>query len=111
MTNAVAETKAQKSERLKRAMNPWEGLAEVSPLCARRLRLDFPPSGLAHISAGGECTHRAMARAWSAAKAARDALCRSSCSGFGFRTACCDPINCETMRRSERAVMLEAPPI
>jgi sulfite reductase (ferredoxin) len=29
MTNAVAETKAQKSERLKRAMNPWEGLAEI----------------------------------------------------------------------------------
>ncbi len=25
----VKETKAQKSERLKRAMNPWEGLAEI----------------------------------------------------------------------------------
>ncbi|MGB7897835.1 MAG: nitrite/sulfite reductase [Candidatus Sulfotelmatobacter sp.] len=29
MTNAVAETKAQKSERLKRALNPWESLAEI----------------------------------------------------------------------------------
>src|SRR5258708_24653748 len=29
MENAVKETKAQKSERLKRAMNPWEGLAEI----------------------------------------------------------------------------------
>ena len=29
MADAVKETKAQKSERLKRAMNPWEGLAEI----------------------------------------------------------------------------------
>ncbi len=29
MTTPIAETKAQKSERLKRAMNPWEGLAEI----------------------------------------------------------------------------------
>jgi sulfite reductase (ferredoxin) len=29
MENTVKETKAQKSERLKRAMNPWEGLAEI----------------------------------------------------------------------------------
>jgi sulfite reductase (ferredoxin) len=29
MENAVQETKAQKSERLKRAMNPWDGLAEI----------------------------------------------------------------------------------
>jgi sulfite reductase (ferredoxin) len=29
MENAVKETKAQKSERLKRAMNPWDGLAEI----------------------------------------------------------------------------------
>jgi sulfite reductase (ferredoxin) len=29
MANAVAETKAQKSERLKREFNPWEGLAQI----------------------------------------------------------------------------------
>jgi len=29
MTNAVTETKAQKSERMKRAMNPWDGLGEI----------------------------------------------------------------------------------
>ncbi|MGD1082221.1 MAG: nitrite reductase, partial [Candidatus Sulfotelmatobacter sp.] len=29
MTNAAKETKAQKVERLKRAMNPWEGLEEI----------------------------------------------------------------------------------
>jgi sulfite reductase (ferredoxin) len=29
MANSVAETKAQKSERLKREFNPWEGLAEI----------------------------------------------------------------------------------
>src|ERR1700726_2048482 len=29
MENSVKETKAQKSERLKRAMNPWDGLAEI----------------------------------------------------------------------------------
>ena len=29
MANPVKETKAQKSERLKRAMNPWDGLAEI----------------------------------------------------------------------------------
>jgi len=29
MTNAVKETKAQKSERLKRELNPWDGLAEI----------------------------------------------------------------------------------
>jgi sulfite reductase (ferredoxin) len=29
MSNAVTETKAQKSERLKRAKNPWEDLAEI----------------------------------------------------------------------------------
>ena len=29
MSNAVTETKAQKSERLKRALNPWEGLEEI----------------------------------------------------------------------------------
>jgi sulfite reductase (ferredoxin) len=29
MTTTVTETKAQKSERLKRALNPWEGLAEI----------------------------------------------------------------------------------
>jgi len=29
MENAVKETKAQKSERLKRALNPWDGLAEI----------------------------------------------------------------------------------
>ena len=29
MANPVKETKAQKSEPLKRAMNPWEGLAEI----------------------------------------------------------------------------------
>src|ERR1700758_679492 len=29
MADAVKETKAQRSERLKRAMNPWEGLAEI----------------------------------------------------------------------------------
>jgi sulfite reductase (ferredoxin) len=29
MPNPVKETKAQKSERLKRAMNPWDGLAEI----------------------------------------------------------------------------------
>jgi sulfite reductase (ferredoxin) len=29
MTPSATETKAQKSERLKRAMNPWEGLAEI----------------------------------------------------------------------------------
>ncbi len=29
MANTVAETKAQKSERLKREFNPWEGLAEI----------------------------------------------------------------------------------
>src|ERR1700693_1637334 len=29
MENAVKETKAQKSERLKRAMNPWDGLDEI----------------------------------------------------------------------------------
>jgi sulfite reductase (ferredoxin) len=29
MTNAIQETKAQKSERLKRAFNPWEGLDEI----------------------------------------------------------------------------------
>jgi sulfite reductase (ferredoxin) len=29
MTTAIKETKAQKTERLKRAMNPWDGLAEI----------------------------------------------------------------------------------
>src|SRR5580698_4864966 len=29
MASPVKETKAQKSERLKRAMNPWDGLAEI----------------------------------------------------------------------------------
>ncbi|MGA2237081.1 MAG: hypothetical protein ABSG23_16580 [Terriglobales bacterium] len=29
MTNPVKESKTQKSERLKRAMNPWDGLAEI----------------------------------------------------------------------------------
>ncbi|MGA8501703.1 MAG: nitrite reductase, partial [Candidatus Sulfotelmatobacter sp.] len=29
VANPVKETKAQKVERLKRAMNPWEGLAEI----------------------------------------------------------------------------------
>ena len=29
MTEPIKETKAQKSERLKRAMNPWDGLAEI----------------------------------------------------------------------------------
>src|SRR5580704_14134543 len=29
MASPVKETKAQKVERLKRAMNPWEGLAEI----------------------------------------------------------------------------------
>ena len=29
MTTTMTETKAQKSERLKRALNPWEGLAEI----------------------------------------------------------------------------------
>lgn len=29
MENVVKETKAQKSERLKRTMNPWDGLAEI----------------------------------------------------------------------------------
>jgi sulfite reductase (ferredoxin) len=29
MTTAIKETKAQKSERLKRAMNPWDGLEEI----------------------------------------------------------------------------------
>jgi sulfite reductase (ferredoxin) len=29
MTNAVKETKAQRVERLKRALNPWEGLEEI----------------------------------------------------------------------------------
>jgi sulfite reductase (ferredoxin) len=29
MSNAVTETKAQKSERLKRALNPWDGLEEI----------------------------------------------------------------------------------
>src|SRR5260370_37610243 len=29
MATPVKETKAQKTERLKRAMNPWEGLAEI----------------------------------------------------------------------------------
>ena len=29
MTNTLKETKAQKVERLKRAMNPWEGLEEI----------------------------------------------------------------------------------
>ncbi|MGA8438496.1 MAG: nitrite/sulfite reductase [Candidatus Sulfotelmatobacter sp.] len=29
MNNTATETKAQKSERLKRAMNPWQGLAEI----------------------------------------------------------------------------------
>src|SRR5713226_8226225 len=29
MASPVKETKAQKTERLKRAMNPWEGLAEI----------------------------------------------------------------------------------
>ncbi|MGB8831767.1 MAG: nitrite reductase, partial [Candidatus Sulfotelmatobacter sp.] len=27
--NSIKETKAQKAERLKRAMNPWDGLAEI----------------------------------------------------------------------------------
>src|SRR6266567_4628233 len=29
MTNTAKETKAQRVERLKRAMNPWEGLQEI----------------------------------------------------------------------------------
>src|SRR5260370_24169045 len=29
MTNAAKETKAQRVERLKRSMNPWEGLEEI----------------------------------------------------------------------------------
>ena len=29
MTNAVAETKTQKTERIKRAFNPWDGLEEI----------------------------------------------------------------------------------
>src|SRR5258708_13051848 len=29
MENGVKETKAQKSERLKRALNPWDGLGEI----------------------------------------------------------------------------------
>ena len=29
MASPVKETKAQKSERLKRAMNPWDGLSEI----------------------------------------------------------------------------------
>src|SRR5258707_5001689 len=29
MENTVKETKAQKAERLKRAINPWDGLAEI----------------------------------------------------------------------------------
>src|ERR1700677_922721 len=29
MAQPVKETKAQKTERLKRAMNPWDGLAEI----------------------------------------------------------------------------------
>ncbi len=42
MGNPVKETKAQKVERLKRAMNPWEGLAEIRRF-AREGFASIPP--------------------------------------------------------------------
>src|ERR1700731_2632384 len=42
MTNAAKETKAQKAERLKRTMNPWEGLEEIRRL-ARQGFDSIPP--------------------------------------------------------------------
>src|SRR6202140_4274466 len=42
MENAVKETKAQKSERLKRAMNPWAGFAEIRRF-AREGFASIPP--------------------------------------------------------------------
>ena len=42
MTNATKETKAQKVERLKRAMNPWDGLEEIKRF-AREGFQSIPP--------------------------------------------------------------------
>ena len=42
MASPVKETKAQKVERLKRAMNPWEGLAEIRRF-AREGFASIPP--------------------------------------------------------------------
>src|SRR6202521_2858954 len=42
MTNTAKETKAQKVERLKRAMNPWEGLKEIRRF-ARQGVASIPP--------------------------------------------------------------------
>src|ERR1700730_4655255 len=45
MTNTAKETKAQKVERLKRTMNPWEGLDEIRRF-AREGFESIPPEGL-----------------------------------------------------------------
>jgi len=42
MTNATKETKAQKVERLKRAMNPWDGLEEIRRFAREGFR-SIPP--------------------------------------------------------------------
>src|ERR1700688_1621796 len=42
MPGVIKETKAQKSERLKRAMNPWDGLAEIRSF-AREVFDSIPP--------------------------------------------------------------------
>ena len=67
---AVKETKAQKSERLKLAKNPWEAWDEVAQF-AREGR-DAVPAGVGRsTSSGGASTRRATASASPAARTAK----------------------------------------
>ena len=72
MTEAVQpkETKAQRTERLKREKNPWEAFDEVRAF-AREGRSSVVPEWAAPTSNGGASTPRATAWAPPAAKAAR----------------------------------------
>ncbi len=58
----VKETKAQRSERLKREKNPWEAFDEIRQF-AREGRASVLPEWPSSISNGGEFTPKAMARA------------------------------------------------
>ena len=59
--STVKETKAQRTERLKRAKNPWDAFDEVRAVRTRRPLERRARVGRGRTSSGGASTRRAMA--------------------------------------------------
>ena len=106
----IKETKAQKSERLKREKNPWDAIEEIRTFALKEGRQSVIPEWAEfYASSGGAFTPRATASALPAAPAVPARPLNSSCCGPASPTASPPPPRCAPSASSPSTTVAISP--